>query len=258
MSTDFVSLTEIAGDEVSAEQIERMWQRYRWAGDYCRLKDVLEVACGTGQGVAYLASIAKSLIAADNSDAILAIARRHYADRFRFQRFNAQQTPLPDNSVDVVIIFEALYYLPDPRAFFAECRRVLRRGGLLLIATANKDLFDFNPSPHSVRYLGVVELGEELKEYGFSCEFFGAAPIGEVSVRQKLLRPIKMIAARLGVIPKSMAGKKLLKRLVFGQLIRMPAELVPDAYRYVPPQPVPAGKADRAHKVLLCAARSTA
>src|SRR5688572_6962076 len=136
MSTDFVSLTEIAGDEVSLEQIERMWQRYRWAGDYCRGKDVLEVACGTGQGVAYLASVAKSLIAADNSDAILAIARNHYRNRFVFQRFDAQHTPLTDNSVDVVIIFEALYYLPDARAFFAECHRVLRRGGVLLIATA--------------------------------------------------------------------------------------------------------------------------
>jgi SAM-dependent methyltransferase len=258
MSTDFVSLTEIAGDEVSAEQVERMCQRYRWAGQYCRGKDVIEVACGTGQGIGYLAKLARSIVPADYSEAILSIARRHYGERFTFRQFDAQRMPFADRSFDVVIIFEALYYLPDVRAFFAECRRVLRPGGLLLIATANKDLFDFNPSPQSYRYLGVGELGEELGQLGFACEFFGAAPIGAVSLRQKLLRPIKMMAARLGLIPKSMSGKKLLRRLVFGKLVKMPPELAPDAYPYAEPVRLTPGRPDRAHKVILCAARAAA
>ena len=53
------------------------FNRYYWAGEYCRDKDVVEAACGSGQGLGYLAGIARSLEAGDYSDEILSIARRH-------------------------------------------------------------------------------------------------------------------------------------------------------------------------------------
>jgi SAM-dependent methyltransferase len=254
MTTDFVSLTEVAGDDVSAEQVERLARRYYWAGEYCRGKDVLEVACGTGQGVGYLAAVARSMAAGDYSEPLLEIARRHYGGRFDFRRFDAQQMPFGDKAFDVVLLFEALYYLPDAEQFFRECRRVLRPGGVLLIASANRDLFDFNPSPQSTRYFGIVELGDALAVHGFSPAFFGDTPLGTVSARQRLLRPIKAMAARFGLIPKSMNAKKLLKRLVFGELVQMPPEITADTAQKIPPTPLPAGRPDRGHKVLYCAA----
>jgi SAM-dependent methyltransferase len=258
MTENFVSVTELAGDEVSAEQVQRICRRYYWAGEYCRGKDVLEVACGTGQGVGYLAGLANSLAAGDYSEAILKIAEKHYGGRFAFKRFDAQNMPYPDDSFDVVILFEAIYYLPDTPRFFAECKRVLRAGGVLLIASANKDLYDFNPSPHSFRYYGVSELNSELKKLGFTCRFFGDSPIGAVSPRQKLLRPLKMVASRLGLIPKSMGAKKLLKRLVFGGLVRMPAEIKEGMCQPVTPTPLAEDRPDKGHKVLFCAARMAA
>ena len=108
MTTDFVSLTEIAGDDVTSEQVERLARRYYWAGDYCRGRDVLEVACGAGQGVGYLAALVRSVTAGDYSEAVLSVARRHYGDRQGFQRFDAQQLPFGDGRFDVVLIFEAL------------------------------------------------------------------------------------------------------------------------------------------------------
>jgi SAM-dependent methyltransferase len=252
--TDFVSLTEVSGDDVSTEQVERMARRYYWAGDYCRDKDVLEVACGTGQGVGYLASIGRSVTAGDYSKPVLEIARRHYGRRFEFRQFDAQQMPFADNSFDVVLIFEALYYLPDHERFFQECRRVLRPNGVLLIATANKDLFDFNPSPHSTRYFGVAEFSEILGRFDFVPVFFGDTPVNAVSARQRLLRPVKAMASRLGLIPKSMSAKKLLKRLAFGGLVQMPPEVTEHTAPRVKPTALPAGRPDRSHKVLYCAA----
>ena len=89
MNNDYVSVTEIAGDEVTQEQIDRLCNRYYWGGRYCTGKDVVEAACGSGQGLGYLAGIAKSLEAGDYSDEILAIARRHYGERIALGQFDA-------------------------------------------------------------------------------------------------------------------------------------------------------------------------
>lgn len=253
--SSFTTVTELPGEDVSVEQIDRMRRRYRWAGEYCRGKDVLEVACGAGQGTGYLASLARSVEAGDYSEEVLEYARKHYRDRFTFKRFDAQRLPFEAQRFDVVIIFEALYYVPDALKFFAECKRVLRPGGVLLIATANKDLFDFNPSPFSVRYLGVRELTEELGPMGFTPSFYGDTPVEAVSLRQRLLRPAKKAAVVLGVMPKTMAAKRMLKRLMFGALVPMPAEIEAGPADPVRPAPLPPGVPDRAHKVILCAAR---
>ena len=252
-STDFVELTEISGDMVSQEQVDRIARRYYWAADYCKGKDVLEVACGSGQGVGYLASVSKSVVAGDYSEPIIDIARRHYGSRFKFERFDAQSIPFADSSFDVILIFEALYYIPDASRFFAECRRILRPGGVLLISNANKDLYDFNPSPHSHEYHGVLELERDLSSHGFNnIQCFGDTPLSAVSLKQRILRPAKAFASKFGLIPKSMTAKKLLKRFVFGNLVPMPVEIDIMTSQPIAPTKLRAGLAERSHKVIFC------
>jgi len=254
MTSDFTDVTELAGEPVSQEQVQRLCNRYYWAARYCAEKTVLEVACGAGQGLGYLAGVAKSITAGDYSDQVLAIARRHYDGRLPLERFDAQNLPFPDRSFDVVILFEAIYYLPAPERFVQECRRVLRPLGRLLIVTANKDLYDFNPSPHSRRYFGVPELNRLLSEQGFNAEFFGDTPVDRITWRQRLLRPVKLLAVRGGLMPKTMMGKALLKRLVFGRLVSMPAEIRDGLAEIQAPTHLTGDAADRRHKVIYCAA----
>ena len=227
MDNDYVSVTEIAGDEVAQEQVDRLCNRYYWAGQYCAWKDVVEAACGSGQGLGYLSKIARSLEAGDYSPQILDIARQHYGDRIDFKQFDAQNMPFGDKTKDIIILFEAIYYLSDAEQFVTECVRVLRPGGKVLIATANKDLYDFNPSPHSYNYYGVVELNDLFARHGFETEFFGDTPVEGISIRQRILRPIKKLAVMLGLMPKTASGKKWLKRIVFGNMLKMPAEIGP-------------------------------
>jgi hypothetical protein len=52
-----------------------------------------------------------------------------------------------------------------------------------------------------------------------------------------------------------MGAKKFLKRLVFGGLVPMPAEISSDTSPRVPPTPLDAGVPGRAHKVIFCAAK---
>lgn len=254
MKPDFSSVTELAGDEVSREQVERLCHRYYWAAEYCRGKDVLEAACGSGQGLGYLAKVARSLRGGDFAPEMVERARRHYEDRVRVSQFDAQSMPFGDGSLDVVLLFEAIYYLPSPGAFLQECRRVLRPGGQVLLATANKDLYDFNASPYSHTYFGVTELDELLGRHGFRTEFLAAFPVSEASIRQRLLRPVKRLAVGLGLMPKTMAGKKLLKRLVFGGLVKMPDEINGDTAPYVAPEKIDPGIPDTTHKVVYCRA----
>lgn len=239
---------------MSTEQVKRLFERYRWAEDYCRGRDVVEIACGSGQGLGYLARVARSVVGGDISPQLVAMARKHYGTRVEILELDAQALPFENQSKDVILLFEAIYYLPAPEKFLRECARVLRPEGHLLIATANKDLFDFNPSPHSYEYFGVVELNRLVENHGFTAKFFGNTPFSSASLKQRLLRPVKKVLVDLNLMPKTMAGKKLMKRLVFGKLVPMPAEVTPIASDYTPPTPLTPEQPDRSHKALFCAA----
>ena len=170
------------------------------------------------------------------------------------RQFDAQKMPIKDNSKDVVILFEAIYYLPEVEKFIKEAKRILRPKGIILIATANKDLYDFNPSPYSIKYFGVVELNNLFKVHGFDTEFYGNASVEGTSTIQKILRPVKKIAVTLHLVPQTMRAKKLLKRVVFGKLIKMPAEITRETAPYIEPVALSPNIPDKQHKVIYCIA----
>ncbi|MBP1717134.1 MAG: putative methyltransferase [Deltaproteobacteria bacterium] len=257
MKSDYTTVTEVSGDEVSQEQIQRLCNRYYWAEQYCAGKDVLEVACGSGQAFGLLQRVSKTFEAGDTSEELLAVAKRHYGERVNVQKIDAHQMPFGDRSKEVILCFEAIYYLEDVAKFLGECRRILRPGGLLLIASANKDLYDFNPSPYSHTYFGVVEMRDLFSRFGFGTEFFGDTPLQDLSIRQRILRPIKKLVVQLSLVPKSMSGKKMLKRLVFGNLVPMPAEITDETCPRIDPDPISSDVPNTSHKVIFCKATLT-
>lgn len=253
----FEDVTELPGSQISGEQLYRMYNRYSWTADLSKDCDVLEVACGAGQGVGLVARKAKSVQAGDFSEAVLYRAKCYYGDRFVFTQFDAQHMPFDDNSFDVLVIHEALYYVPDADRFMAEACRVLREGGRILLTNSNKDLFDFNPSPHSTVYHGVVELHALLIKYGFVAKFYGSQPLKDASLVQKITRPAKQLAVKLGLMPKTMRGKQMLKRIIFGKPILMPAEIMPDMSSKETLTPLLADKACFTHKIIYCVAKKS-
>jgi SAM-dependent methyltransferase len=251
---NFISVTERGGEAVSRAQLDRFFQRYLWAGRLCAGKDVLEMACGTGPGLGYLQAVSRSLVAGDISPAVLDFARRHYGSRIDLRQFDATHTPFDDGTFDIVVLFEAIYYVADVDALAREVRRLLRPGGQFLVATANKDLFDFNPSPLSHRYFSPPELRDLLLRHGFETAFYGGSPVPVQGWRHRTMRWLKRAAVSLRVIPGSMNGKRLLKRLVFGKLVPMPVELDVLRARYEAPVPISSQVADERHLVLYCVA----
>jgi hypothetical protein len=110
---------------------------------------------------------------------------------------------------------------------FEECRRVLVPDGVLIVSSINPAWTDFNPSPHAEAYLGAGELKAVLEAAFPSVDIlfgFAVPRQGPVSL---VISAIKRLAVRLKLIPKTMRGKTLLKRLFLGALLPVPAELAP-------------------------------
>jgi SAM-dependent methyltransferase len=249
---DFSFLTELPGSSITHDQLDRLCHRYYWAGSYCDGKIVIEAGCGAGPGLGYFSKYSRSVYAGDYTENILQIAGKAHKDA-NLVCFDAQHLPFKDNSADVLVIFEAIYYLPSIEQFLDECRRVLKSGGRLLISTANKDLYDFHPSPYSHQYCGVVELHSLLSEHGFEVECFGYSSVFEMRWRQRLLRPFKKAAVSLGLIPSTLDGRKWIKRLVFGKMVHMPPSVVDGMVRYETPKKLHNTRPDREHRVIYCA-----
>lgn len=247
-------VTDVAGEPTEETQLKRLLARYHWAASYCSGKDVLEAACGTGQGLGLLRSRAAHVYACDLSEKNLATARRGNGDGQALVRADAQYLPFADASLDAVILLEAIYFIPTAKRFIAEARRVLRPGGWCILSSINKDCIDFNPHHSLYRALyGTRELASLLIEYGFAPEGFGIIPMDEPTIRTKIFAPIKKMAVRLKLIPEGKKARLLLKRIVFGPLQRMPRDISTMPPPDIKPVPLSLEIADQVHQVILCA-----
>jgi ubiquinone/menaquinone biosynthesis C-methylase UbiE len=256
MAIDYSTVTEVPGDKATQEQLARMFHRYRFASDFCEGKDVLEVACGSGQGLGYLAKKARWIVGGDCTERLVRSARQYYRNRVQVHLLDAQHLPFRDNSFDVLVLYEAIYYLAYAEEFLSEARRVLRKGGVLLIATVNKDWSEFNPSPFSSHYFSVPDLNRVLHDSGFMTEFYGAFSVVPNTLTEMLISKLRKVAVKLHLVPKTMKGKELLKKMFYGKLIPLKAEIEEGMCEYVPPEPLSAHTINSEYKVIYALART--
>ncbi len=157
---------------------ENYWFRrhevvYQRLTDRCAGRDVLEAGCGEGYGADLIADAARSVIGLDYDEATVAHVRASYP-RVDMRHGNLAALPLPDGAVDVVVNFQVIEHLWDQPQFVAECLRVLRPSGLLLMSTPNRVTFspgrDTPINPFHTRELNAAEMTELLTSAGFELE----------------------------------------------------------------------------------------
>jgi SAM-dependent methyltransferase len=157
---------------------ENYWFRrhevvYRRLADRCAGRDVLEAGCGEGYGADLIADVAHRVIGLDYDESAVAHVRARYP-RVEMRHGNLAELPLPDGDVDVVVNFQVIEHLWDQGQFAAECLRVLRPGGVLLMSTPNRITFspgrDTPINPFHTRELNAAELTELLTAAGFGIE----------------------------------------------------------------------------------------
>jgi len=106
---------------------------YERIPDRIRDRDVLEIATGPGLLAKHVAPFAKTVLATDYSDGMIAEARKGECPaNLRFEVADAMALPYGDDSFDAVLIANALHIVPDPGKVLNEIDRVLRPGGILI------------------------------------------------------------------------------------------------------------------------------
>ena len=136
---------------------------------------VLDVGCGTGRLAAELGQRGARVWGVDPSPEMLAVARAKAPSGAGFKRGRAERLPFRDGWFDRVVYALAVH-LVDRTAAFAEARRVLAPGGLVVVASFEPGHFDryflneFFPSLAGIdraRFPVPEALAAELEAAGF-------------------------------------------------------------------------------------------
>ena len=176
-SPDTPAVLTLTGERTIPDlDIENYWFRrhevvYQRLAPRCAGRDVLEAGCGEGYGADLIAGVARRVVAVDYDQAAVAHVRSRYR-RVEVMQANLADLPLPDASVHVVVNFQVIEHLWDQAQFVAECARVLRPSGLLMVSTPNRITFspgrDTPINPFHTRELNAEELTQLLAGAGFS------------------------------------------------------------------------------------------
>lgn len=221
---EYSTITERPGDGAHREQLSALITRYHFAASECSGKDVLEVCCGAGIGLSYLAARARSVCGGDIDPVNMAAAEKNNAGipNVTVRPFDALEPPFAPGSFDVIVAFECIYYFDDMARFLTVARHLLRPSGALVISSVNCEWHGFNPSPFSRRYLTLRELAAALDTAGFQAVFSRGFYDGGNSFARRMTRRVRKAAVALHLIPKGMKGKAWLKRVFYGKLAALP------------------------------------
>jgi len=98
---------------------------------------VLDVGCGAGPGLRYFAARGAQAFGVDLVYYPLVETRRLAPAAGLAQSNVARNLPFADQSFDLLLLSELIEHIDDERPLLAECFRVLRRGGALVVTTPN-------------------------------------------------------------------------------------------------------------------------
>ncbi len=123
--------------------------------------DVLEIGCGSGYGAKLLHTLRpKSYVGIDLMPEMIDLAKKEPGlENVEFLVMDAAAMRFPDQSKDVVVIFDALHHIPEWREVVKECRRVLKVGGKMFLE---------EPSATAVRLWDAVFHWDHPKDALFS------------------------------------------------------------------------------------------
>ncbi|MBP7141627.1 MAG: metalloregulator ArsR/SmtB family transcription factor [Opitutaceae bacterium] len=135
--------------------------------------DIADLGAGEGLISQLLARRAKSVWCIDNSPRMIEVgtelARKNGLSNLTYKLGDIEKVPLPDGSVDLAILSQALHHALHPQTAVQEAFRILRPGGQILILDLKEHGFEKAHELYADVWLGFREssLHAFLKSAGF-------------------------------------------------------------------------------------------
>ena len=116
-------------------------QRYEKFASLCEGKIVLDAACGTGYGSLHLLKTGKAstVLGIDVAKEAIDFASQYTTEGLQYRQHDCMKLSELGQKFDVIISFETIEHLFDPRKFIQEVHGVLKQGGIFVCSTPNKD-----------------------------------------------------------------------------------------------------------------------
>ncbi len=135
--------------------------------------DIADLGAGEGLISQLLARHAKAVWCIDNSPRMIEVgtelARKNGLSNLTYKLGDIEKVPLPDGSVDLAILSQALHHAIHPQSAVQEAFRILRKGGQILILDLKEHGFEKAHELYADVWLGFREsaLHGFLKTAGF-------------------------------------------------------------------------------------------
>ena len=134
---------------------------------------IADLGAGDGTLSRLLARQAESVHCVDNSPRMVqvgrALAKKEHLRNLTYILGNIEKVPLPNRSIDLALLSQALHHAENPRLALAEAFRILKPGGRLLILDLRAHRFEKARELYADRWLGFKEneLHDWIEEAGF-------------------------------------------------------------------------------------------
>jgi ArsR family transcriptional regulator len=128
---------------------------------------VADLGAGEGWLSQLLARRAEKVIAVDNSPKMVAFGRAEAKKKgianLEFRLGDLAEPPIPERSVDVVLLSQALHHAANPQQAVTAAAKLLRKGGRLVVLDLNQHHFDPARELYGDHWLGFSEA--DLREW---------------------------------------------------------------------------------------------
>lgn len=134
---------------------------------------VLDLGCGYGYYSDYFDSIGANTIGADGSEKMIEIARERYPSSEFFVADIENRLPFENESFDIVFSNQVLMDIENVDFVFAECKRVLKKGGIFWFSIVHPCFYDSRWVTEKDGYKSAKVIEKYIGCYQMTNEFWG-------------------------------------------------------------------------------------
>ncbi len=139
-------MTEIAntGERILLEKetplmIARHFCAYKFAKDFVRDKEVLDIGCGEGYGADFLANVARQVLGIDYDGTVVDYAKNKYHRKnLSFSVLDVKNLDSLTGKFDIICSFQNIEHIRDTQKLLSDINSLLKDNGIFICSTCNK------------------------------------------------------------------------------------------------------------------------